>query len=104
MSQRHPVLGQARYVDVTCAGTLAQALSCLQVLMQQVWPLLAITASVHRALYAWILFRQAVLSGDGSLLEGDSRPCPLSCAHVGQAADVHTVIKWLELWRWLQHW
>ena len=39
--------------------------------MQQVWPLLAITASVHRALYAWILFRQAVLSGDGSLLEGD---------------------------------
>ena len=44
--------------------------------MQLMWPLLAISASVHRALYAWILFRQAVLSGDGSLLEG----APLSAA------------------------
>ena len=47
--------------------------------MQQVWPLLAITASVHRALYAWILFRQAVLSGDGSLLEGDSPTSACAC-------------------------
>lgn len=38
--------------------------------MQHVWPLLGISTGVHRALYAWILFRQAVISGEGSLLEG----------------------------------
>ena len=43
----------------------------LQVLMHHVWPLLGISSGVHRALYAWVLFRQAVISGDGSLLEGE---------------------------------
>ena len=42
----------------------------MQVLTQQLWPVLGIPPPVHTALQVWILFRQATLCGEPSLLEG----------------------------------
>lgn len=39
-------------------------------LTQRLWPVLDIAPAVHTSLQAWILFRQATLCNDPSLLEG----------------------------------
>lgn len=43
---------------------------CVQVLTQQLWPILGIPPTVHTSLQAWILFRQYAACADPALLEG----------------------------------